>query len=172
MRQSRLMTLFEVVGGTALGFVVSLVIQYAVCRYFGLPLSASDNVGIIGIFTVASLLRGYVWRRLCEALHIRRHLSPMMNAVIHERFRQVDAEGFSFNHDDDHDKGELGRAGACYIIHAGTVSPTVPHDFPWESHWWKPNGYRRDLVRGIALAIAEGERFDRSRVRRERRAQR
>jgi hypothetical protein len=169
MKQSRLMTLFETVAGTALGFLVSFVIQYGICRHYGLPLSTSDNLGIIGVFTIASLVRGYVWRRICEALHIRRPLSPFMHAALSERFRQEDEEGFSPDHDDHYDRGELGSAGAAYVLHAGTASTTIPHEWPWPADWWKPDGYRRDMVRGVALAIAEGERFDRERLKRKRR---
>jgi hypothetical protein len=172
MKQSRLMSLFETFGGTALGFVLSLAIQYGVCRYYGLPLSTSQNLGIIGIFTAASLARGYCWRRVCEALHIRRPLSPFMRAAIAERFRQIEQEGFSPNEDNRYVDGELRTAGGCYILHAGTQSPTMPHEWPWPQQWWKPNGYRRDLVRGVALAIADGERFDRERHKRERRNRR
>ena len=169
MKQSKLLSLFEVMGGTALGFIVSLAIQYGVCRYYGLPLSTSQNAGIIGVFTVASVIRGYFWRRICEALHVRRPLSPFMHAALAERFRQIDAEGWSFDHDDQHSDGELAQAAACYMLHAGTESKTTPHEWPWSSAWWKPAGYRRDLVRGVALAIAEGERLDRLRHKRERR---
>ncbi len=163
MKQPKLMTLLETIGGTLLGFFVSLAIQAGVNRYYGLPLTAIDNLWIIGAFTIASLVRGYVWRRLCEALHIRRPLSPFVHAVIAERFAQIEREGFSLEHDDRYDRGVLGRAGAAYVLHAGTSSSTTPHDWPWPDAWWKPDGIRRDLVRGAALAIAEGERFDRER---------
>jgi hypothetical protein len=169
MKQPKLLSLFEVIGGTALGFVVSLAIQYCVCRYYGLPLSTSQNFGIIGVFTVASLIRGYWWRRVCEALHVRRPLSPIVRAALAERWRQIEQEGWSLDHDDGYQQRELGRAASCYLLHAGTESSTTPHDWPWSADWWKPAGYHRDLVRAIALAIAEGERFDRMRQKRERR---
>jgi hypothetical protein len=159
MKQTKLMSMIETAGGTLLGFVVSLAIQSAVCAWYGLPLSISQNLGIIGVFTIASLIRGYAWRRICEALHVRRSLSAFMQAVIAECFRQREVEGFSREHDKQYERGVLGRAGASYIIHAGTESKTPPHDFPWPD-WWKPAGTRRDLVRGVALSIAEGEKFD------------
>jgi hypothetical protein len=163
------MSAFETLGGTVLGFVVSLAIQYAICCYYGLPLSTSQNLGIISIFTLASLLRGYVWRRCCETLNIRHRLTPFTHAAMAERYRQIDQEGWSLQHDDDYERGVLGRAASCYLLHAGTESATAPHDWPWPADWWQPAGYRRDLVRGVALAIAEGERFDRVRHKRERR---
>lgn len=33
--------------------------------------------------------------------------------------------------------------------------------WPWSPEWWKPKDPRRDLIRGIALLIAEAERRDR-----------
>lgn len=42
--------------------------------------------------TMISIARSYVLRRLVEALHIRRPLSPFMQAVIAERYRQVEVE--------------------------------------------------------------------------------
>src|SRR5215475_12412668 len=115
MKQTKLMSMLETLGGTAIGFLGSLAIQYGICRYYGLPLSTPQNIGIIGIFTVASLVRGYCWRRACETLQIRRPLSPFVQAAISERFRQIDEEGWSHEHDDlEHDNGSLGRAGACY----------------------------------------------------------
>ncbi|MDE2469120.1 MAG: hypothetical protein KGL35_10365 [Bradyrhizobium sp.] len=169
MKQPKLVSLFETIAGTLLGFIVSFVIQYGICRYYGLPLSTSDNLGIIGIFTVASLVRGYFWRRVCEALHVRRPLSPFMLAAIAERFRQIEGEGWSVDHDDKHRQGDLALAGACYAEAAGMPRGAVPIDWPWQDEWWKPAGFRRDLVRAAALIIAEGERFDRIRSKKERR---
>jgi hypothetical protein len=162
MKQSKLMSWVETCLNTAIGFVIALATQILVFPLFGYspPLSTNFKIGLI--FTVVSIARGYLLRRIFEAFHIRRPLSPFMHAAIEERFRQIDKEGWSTDHDDKQAPGELGRAGACYIIHAGTASATTPHDFPWEG-WWKPHGYRRDMVRGVALTIAEGERFDRNR---------
>ena len=37
-----------------------------------------------------------------------------------ERKRQIESEGWSAEHDDDHDSGELASAAACYAIKAST----------------------------------------------------
>lgn len=163
MKQSRLMSMLETCLNTVIGFVIAIATQILVFPLFGYSPPLSTNLQIGLVFTVVSIMRGFVLRRLFEALHIRRPLSPTMQAVIAERFRQIDQEGWSTDHDDKHNRGELAQAGASYLLHAGTESVTVPHEWPWTAEWWKPNGYRRDLVRGIALAIAEGERFDRMR---------
>ena len=74
-----------------------------------------------------------------------------------ERRRQVEAEGWTPEHDDAHDDNELSRAAACYAI--GNVAY-----WPWEAMWWKPKDRRRDLVRAAALIVAEIERLDRAAV--------
>jgi hypothetical protein len=163
MKQSKLMSWLETCLNTAIGFVIAITTQILVFPLFGYspPLSTNFKIGLI--FTVVSIARGYVLRRMFEFLHIRRRLSPFMLAVIAERFRQEDQEGWSLEHDDAHAAGELAQAGAAYLLHAGTESGTTPHEWPWTGDWWKPAGYRRDLVRGVALGIAEGDKFDRSR---------
>jgi hypothetical protein len=40
--------------------------------------------------------------------------------IIAERRRQVDTEGWTEEHDDKHNGGELARAGACYALQAAT----------------------------------------------------
>lgn len=166
MKQSRLMSMLETLLSTATGFGLSLFLQWLILPYLvGVPIALHTNFAFAGVMTVASLVRGFVLRRVFEALHIRRPLSAFMQAVIAERFRQIEQEGWSTDHDDRHARGELAQAGAAYLVHAGTQSGTPPHDWPWSGDWWKPAGYRRDMVRGVALGIAEGERFDRLRGR-------
>ena len=41
-------------------------------------------------------------------------ISTAMTAIIDERIRQIEAEGWTPDHDDEHDKGELAAAAACY----------------------------------------------------------
>jgi hypothetical protein len=165
MKQSRLASILETIGSTATGFLLSLIIQYGICWLYDLPLRLHDNLFIIAVFTVASLVRSYGWRRLMEAFHVRRTLSPFMQAVIAERFRQVEQEGWSHEHDDKHLAGQLAHAGACYAMFPG---PKPPKLWRWSKAWWKPtpNDYRRQMVKSAALIIAEGERHDRMKTKR------
>jgi hypothetical protein len=164
MKQSRLMSMLETAISTAAGFGLSLLLQWLILpMLLGIAIPLTTNLAFAAVMTVASLVRMFVLRRVFEAFHIRRPLSAFMNAVIAECFRQHDVEGWTTEHDDKHPTGELAAAGASYLLHAGTASSTTPHEWPWSSEWWKPNGYRRDLVRGVALGIAEGEKFDRAR---------
>lgn len=92
--------------------------------------------------------------------------------VIAERVRQVQKEGWTEDHDDQHDRGELAKAGACYALFSagankeieidGPGSYRVPaHHWPWDPEWWKPSDRRRNLVKAGALILAEIERLDR-----------
>lgn len=164
MKQSKAMSLLETSLSTAIGFAVALITQLLVFPLFGFRPAFHENLLITLIFTVVSIARQYVLRRVFEALHIRRPLSAFMQAVIAERFRQIEGEGWSAEHDDQHAAGELSRAGASYAIHAGAETGSqLPVYWPWSAEWFKPAGFRRDLVKACALILAEGERFDRNR---------
>jgi hypothetical protein len=167
MKQSLFASWFETIGSTATGFAVSLCLQWLVCWWYDLPLHWHDNIAIIGLFTLASLLRGIAWRRLMEHFHVRNPISAFAFAVLAERRRQVEAEGWSTDHDDKHDHGDLARAGAAYALNAasGGLETASPPCWPWEEDWWRPAGIRRDLVKAAALILAEGERFERTRRR-------
>ncbi len=85
-----------------------------------------------------------------------------------ERRRQVEAEGWTPEHDDKHSHGQMARAAACYAL-AGSSAPSdgtaallVSLAWPWDEQWWKPSTARRDLVKACALALAEIERLDRA----------
>lgn len=157
------MSLAESLINIVVGFGISLAGQVYFLPLLGVSVSFRQNLLFAFIMTGISIARSFALRRVFEAMHIRRPLSPFMQAAIAERFRQIKAEGWSLDHDDRYRQGELGQAGAAYVLHAGTASTSSPDIWPWPQDWWKPAGYRRDLVRGVALAIAEGERFDRKR---------
>ena len=85
--------------------------------------------------------------------------------IARERERQMDAEGWSLDHDDHHRDGEMALAAACYaapkfVGFAGAVFGALP--WPWERQWWKPRDARRNLVKAAALIVAEIERLDRA----------
>lgn len=103
--------------------------------------------------------------------------------VLAERQRQVEVEGWTHEHDDQHTNMEMAYAASAYLgpvwmappaVSGGdfTVSSKPLFDFPpiqwaWHREWWKPGGdsaedYRWRLVRGAALALAEIERLDRA----------
>lgn len=97
-------------------------------------------------------------------------MSKATDDVLAERQRQIEAEGWTVEHDDKHDAGELAAAGAAYALNAadqlhpysqGDGGNEVPMCWMWDKQWWKPKNPRRDLVRAAALLIAEIERLDR-----------
>jgi hypothetical protein len=164
MKQSRSTSLLKAAVSTGGGFFIGLGAQMIFMPMLGMQARLDQNLAFAAIMTAVSIARGYGFERMFEAFGWRLKLSPFVIAVLHERQRQPDAEGFDAAHDDAHRHGELAEAGACYLMHAGTASPTVPREWPWDAPWWKPRGdRRRDLVRGVALGIAEGEKFDRAR---------
>ncbi|WAB92022.1 hypothetical protein OSS47_28570 [Pseudomonas citronellolis] len=85
-----------------------------------------------------------------------------------ERRRQVAAEGWTPEHDNEHDHGQMARAAACYALAGSsaaddkTTALLVSLAWPWDQQWWKPTTARRDLVKACALTLAEIERLDRA----------
>jgi hypothetical protein len=173
MKQSRLGSFGESVIGTAAGFFISLAAQYFILPLLGVAIAWHQNIAFAVIMTVISIARTYVLRRVFEFFRISRKFSAAMQAVIAERFRQVEVEGWSVEHDDEHQTGELARAGAAYAINAPAhvglcrLSPfeITLKVWPWSNEWWKPGGFRRDLIKAAALILAEIERHDRGRKR-------
>ncbi|WP_336187117.1 hypothetical protein [Pseudomonas aeruginosa] len=84
-----------------------------------------------------------------------------------ERRRQIEAEGWTPEHDDAHSYGQMARAAACYALagssapNDGTAALLVSLAWPWDEQWWKPSTARRDMVKACALGLAEIERLDR-----------
>lgn len=81
--------------------------------------------------------------------------------VLAERRRQVEQEGWTPEHDDAYQYGELGRAAACYAAHK-PFDDRGNMNWPWPAQWWKPGTARRNLVKAAALILADIERIDRA----------
>lgn len=165
MKQSSWASWIETCTNTFVGFGLSLFLQWLYFDYFlGFPLQISANFIFALVMTVVSLARGFGVRRLFEKLHIRIPLSPAMIAVVAERRRQFEIEGWSTDHDDKYPIGELARAGAAYLLSGTRMAFAGKKLWPWSRKSWKPSGIdpRRDLVRGLALGVAELEKYDRA----------
>jgi hypothetical protein len=98
-------------------------------------------------------------------------LSDAARDVLAERQRQVGGEGWTPEHDDEHDRYELARAAAAYSLIAASDNGVLGFEsarraWPWESAGFKPKDRRSNLVRAGALAIAEIERLDRAEYKR------
>jgi hypothetical protein len=57
-------SLAESITNTVAGLVISVGIQLAIYPAMGIPVKFSQNIVITCIFTIASILRGYLIRRI------------------------------------------------------------------------------------------------------------
>lgn len=91
--------------------------------------------------------------------------------ITEERARQVSQEGWTPEHDDDHDMSELAMAAACYAVpnaQRGTMNEGVfARLWPWARAWWKPtpDDRVRELTKAGALIAAEIDRLQRDKLR-------
>lgn len=81
--------------------------------------------------------------------------------VLAERQRQISAEGWTPEHDDEHGDGSMALAASCYAC-ASAGFDDAARDWPWSDDWFKPSSPRRDLIKAGALILAEIERLDRA----------
>ena len=95
-------------------------------------------------------------------------MSEAIELIQQERRRQIEAEGWTLEHDDLHRCGQMADAAACYakvaamISYLGPVPLDEPSDWPWDEEWWKPSSDPiRNLVKSAALIVAEIERLQR-----------
>lgn len=70
--QSRIDSFMEAVTNTSVGFVISMITWLVVSEVYGFHTSFWDDLGITGIFTVISILRSYIIRRLFNGKSIWR----------------------------------------------------------------------------------------------------
>lgn len=66
MKQSKVASLFEVLVNTATGFLISLSMQVLMFPLFDVHISGGQHVLMTLVFTITSILRGYVLRRIFE----------------------------------------------------------------------------------------------------------
>lgn len=84
--------------------------------------------------------------------------------VLDERKRQQSEEGWTPEHDDEHDLFELARAGACYAMTAAGYQPDnamIRQLWPFSEGIRPSDQRRRDLVKAAATILADIERLDR-----------
>jgi DNA-directed RNA polymerase subunit K/omega len=108
-------------------------------------------------------------------------VSKALTDVAAERARQIEVEGWTAAHDDEHADGSLTEAAITYALAANEkpaeravlesfgftgLRDTIQSAWPtsWCSTWFKPKSRRRDLVRAAALLVAEIDRLDRAAI--------
>lgn len=122
---------------------------------FGIVDPESDETGL---YSLSDLIK---YARAAVALNAPTQTSAARD-VLAERQRQIEAEGWTPEHDDQHTDGSLAVAAACYAIADRDGRAEAPPFWPWDLDWWKPSDDRRMLVKAGALILAEIERLDRA----------
>lgn len=92
-------------------------------------------------------------------------MSEAIEMIVAERRRQIDREGWTHEHDDEHAHRELAEAAAVYAAWAGDEHVgDPPVGWPWDRDSYKPTPGNpiRDLVKAGALIVAEIERLQRA----------
>ena len=71
MRQSRIMSMVEATANVVVGYVLAIATQIVVFPWFGIETGLAEHLTIGLAFVGVSLARGYLLRRLFEAIRIR-----------------------------------------------------------------------------------------------------
>lgn len=99
-------------------------------------------------------------------MNVQISVTPAELEVILERRRQVEEFGFDEKHDSEHSRGELLGAALHYMLAATHIDPEQIIKWPWK--WPAPlrksESHRRNLVKAVAVLIAEIECINRVKV--------
>ncbi len=68
MRQSRRMSMVEAAANVVIGYGIAIATQMAVFPIFGIHITLADDLAIGLVFTIVSLIRSYMLRRVFERL--------------------------------------------------------------------------------------------------------
>ena len=83
-----------------------------------------------------------------------------VESIAAERMRQIFAEAWTLEHDQQHGNGELIQAAACCVLARSSRDPQ-PVTWPWDEVWWKPSSdTARNLAKAGALIAAEIDRLN------------
>jgi uncharacterized protein YacL len=67
-RQSKKHSLIESIVNVVLGLIISFLIQLWIYPLLGIPVSINQNIFITVVFFIASFIRGYIVRRVFNAI--------------------------------------------------------------------------------------------------------
>ena len=70
MQQSRVMSLVESVANVFVGYALAVITQILIFPVFGLHMTLAQNLKMGAVFTVVSLARSYVLRRVFERIRV------------------------------------------------------------------------------------------------------
>ena len=71
MKQSRTMSMVEAVTNVVVGYALAIATQIVVFPWFGIETGLAEHLTIGLAFVGVSLVRGYLLRRLFEAIRMR-----------------------------------------------------------------------------------------------------
>jgi hypothetical protein len=71
MRQTRIMSLIEATANVVVGYGLAIATQIVVFPWFGIETGLAEHLTIGLAFVGVSLARGYVLRRMFEAIRVR-----------------------------------------------------------------------------------------------------
>lgn len=70
MKQSRAMSMVEAITNVLVGYLVAVAAQLVVFPLFGLAVSLAENLTIAAVFSLISIARSFVLRRVFEAVRV------------------------------------------------------------------------------------------------------
>lgn len=106
-------------------------------------------------FTANALLLNRAYREVLPLVKT----TPGIEAVLHERLRQINCEGRTLQRDREYLPGTLASAAMAYLRaatdKAGDTRVSAATFWPWDKEGFKPTTRRRNLEKAAALIIAE-----------------
>ena len=69
MSQTKKQSIIEVIANTVVGFIISVGVSVLLFPLMGIPVTFGENIGITLIFTLISLVRSFVMRRIFNKMH-------------------------------------------------------------------------------------------------------
>ena len=104
--------------------------------------------------------------------NVRNIMKTGIDLIKDERDRQIEKEGWTLEHDLQHENNELANAAATYAMDSDCREAltnligdckllNVPPTWPWDEKWYKPTPENRikELVKAGALIAAEIDRL-------------
>ncbi len=86
MNQSKIESLIEVGMNIGSGlFLSALIIQPLLFPYYGIVTNTTQNIAMASIFTIVSVVRGYIWRRLFNDGSLHKKIHYVVSKIIKRR---------------------------------------------------------------------------------------
>ena len=79
--QTRLASLIETILNVGTGFLISLLINIWILPTVGCHVTPSQNIFIVAVFTIASVIRSYIFRRVFNAWTVHNLSHRKINSV-------------------------------------------------------------------------------------------